>query len=220
MANRKAGVRKDFLQKLAMAAVLLAVLLVNRCFFQKPPQHEHPTQAATDRPQVSAHIEDQVQAYAKPLDEAWAATDQMDLAVIPRPEKSYQVEILRVVDGDTFLVRWEGKRERLRLLNVDCPESFANEKRSTVIGEAISRAIKARIQPGTYTISFDKEQRDQYGRLLAMLWLDDQTTLNAKLIAAGYATVVRFKPNLTYAKALDQLQKEAKRADRGLWAER
>ncbi len=43
-------------------------------------------------------------------------------------------------------------------------------------------------------LEFDVQQRDSYGRLLAYVYLDDGTFVNAWLVEHGYAEVAIFPP--------------------------
>ncbi len=58
------------------------------------------------------------------------------------------------------------------------------------------------------------EQRDRYGRLLAYVYLEDGTFVNAWLVENGYAMVMTIPPNVRNQDVFLKLQREAKR---GLW---
>ncbi|HEX2087808.1 MAG TPA: thermonuclease family protein [Solirubrobacteraceae bacterium] len=62
----------------------------------------------------------------------------------------------------------------------------------------------------------DLEQRDRYGRLLAYVYRDG-LFVNAELVRRGYASVATFPPNVRHAGTFVRLQREARRAGRGLW---
>ena len=77
---------------------------------------------------------------------------------------------MRVVDGDTIHVEVDGRREKVRYIGVDTPESvkpgtpvecFA--KRASAFNRHLSRAQRVRLVP-------DAEHRDRYGRLLAYVY--------------------------------------------------
>ncbi|MBT9156443.1 MAG: hypothetical protein DDT37_01429 [Firmicutes bacterium] len=61
---------------------------------------------------------------------------------------------------------------------------------------------------------------------LAYIWLTSPTgardprenMLNARLLLAGWGTTMVVRPNDTYADVFAQLQREAKEAQRGMWA--
>ncbi len=69
----------------------------------------------------------------------------------------------------------------------------------------------------TVRLEFDVEQRDRYGRLLAYVYLEDGTFVNAWLVENGYAMVITVPPNVKYQELFLKLQREARETRRGLW---
>lgn len=126
------------------------------------------------------------------------------------------VDVLRVVDGDTIEVMYQGKKESVRLIGVDTPETVHPSKPVQPYGPEASAFTKARLGGQRVGLEFDVEQRDQYGRLLAYVWLGDQM-FNQVLVQEGYAQVATFPPNVKYVDLFTQLQREAREANRGLW---
>jgi micrococcal nuclease len=68
-------------------------------------------------------------------------------------------------------------------------------------------------------IELDVDPLDRYGRTLAYAYTEDDLFINAHMIEQGYAQVMTIPPNVKYASLFLQLQKEAREAERGLWAE-
>lgn len=138
----------------------------------------------------------------------------------------YEAVVLRVVDGDTIIVALNNREERIRMIGVDAPESVSlNEEENTVWGQAASEYTKSVLEPGSNIwMTFDIEERDQYGRMLAYIWLDSDTeNLNhlfqKQLIEEGYALAIRYEPNTKYAAELYAAMEGAISARKGLWAE-
>ncbi len=141
-------------------------------------------------------------------------------------------KVLRVVDGDTFVCLLNGKKERVRLIGVDTPESRPNKKafrdsrRSGIslekiieMGKKATRFTKKYLKKGrTVFLEFDIEKRDRYGRLLAYVWLDKKTLFNELIIREGYATVYTRPPNVKYAGRFLMAQRYAREKRKGLWA--
>jgi hypothetical protein len=67
-------------------------------------------------------------------------------------------------------------------------------------------------------LTFDLEPRDRHGRLLAYVWAGT-LFVNAELAGAGYAEVVTMPPNVQHRDVLMARQREARQANRGLWAD-
>jgi len=132
-----------------------------------------------------------------------------------------------VADGDTVKLEnglW------VRLLGIDTPEYYDSDKLlrdarrrkqdiSTIkemgaLSKAFTREI---LKNKRVRLEFDAEKYDKYDRLLAYVFLQDGTFVNAKIIEYGYARVMIIPPNLKYADLFIRLQQEAKAAKRGLW---
>ncbi len=127
--------------------------------------------------------------------------------------------IERVTDGDTVVVRIAGRRETVRLLGIDTPETVAARRPVGCFGPQASARTAALLPPGTRVrLERDVEPRDAYGRLLAYLHrLPDGLFVNLSLVADGYADVLRFPPNTTHADALEAARADARRRGAGLW---
>lgn len=142
-----------------------------------------------------------------------------------------KAELLRVTDGDTIWVRLSGEKEKVRLLEINTPESVhSDESRNTVFGEEASDYLKSLLEDVEQVyLTRDSSDRDQYGRLLRMVWLEvpedpmDETELrekcvNARLILAGYALPVEFDDH-SYVALFREFQQEAMEEERGLWGQ-
>jgi micrococcal nuclease len=148
------------------------------------------------------------------------ATSEAERAAWPDPPKDAVVaKVQRVVDGDTFVATVRNRRERVRVIGVDTPESVDPNRPDEPFGEEASDFAKHYLDGATVRLAGDVEPRDRYGRLLAYVWLRDGTFWNALLAAEGYAQQLTIPPNVTYADLFRRLVDEARRNDRGLWAE-
>jgi micrococcal nuclease len=124
--------------------------------------------------------------------------------------------VRRVVDGDTIDVRIAGHVERVRLLGVDTPESVG-ERPHECFGKEASAYTAALLPPGTEVrLVRDAEPRDDYGRLLAYVYVGDRM-VNLLLAAGGYADVLSIRPNVAHADELRAAVLAARRAGLGLW---
>ena len=85
-------------------------------------------------------------------------------------------------------------------------------------GREASAFTKRMAEGRTVRLEDDPENtnRDGYGRLLRYLWLDD-VLLNAEIIAQGYGFVETRFP-FTRMEEFRALGREAREAERGLWA--
>jgi micrococcal nuclease len=128
------------------------------------------------------------------------------------PGDARRSRVVRVVDGDTLILRGVG---RTRLIGLDTPEVFGERE---CYGRAASAFAKRLLPPGRRVrYEWGVERRDRYGRALVTLWLRDGRSVNGMLVAGGYATTLTIPPNTTYEQRLEALQDRARRARRGLW---
>jgi micrococcal nuclease len=149
----------------------------------------------------------------------------------PTPEDtpsvaSQRATVTRVVDGDTAVVSIAGHSERVRFIGVNTPESTTKHE---PYGSEASAYTKRALTGKAVFLETDIELRDQYGRMLAYVWLAQPRSsaaeevrasmFNARLLIDGYAQVATYPPNIKYADFFLPLQAEARNAKRGLWAD-
>lgn len=122
------------------------------------------------------------------------------------------VEIVRVVDGDTYILDIDGEETRVRLIGVDTPESVAPDsyhKENTDEGRLISEIVKERMAtvPFLY-IEYDVGKTDKYGRTLAYLYFPDGTMVQDWLLSNGYAEIATYAPNTKYKDHFERIVAE------------
>jgi micrococcal nuclease len=120
---------------------------------------------------------------------------------------------VRVVDGDTLVL--DGG-ERVRLIGVNAPESVDPRRPVEPFGEESAAFTRRMAEGRRVRLEFDLERRDQYGRTLAYVFLEDGTFLNAEIIRQGYARAYTGFP-FRYRDEFVALEREARRERRGLW---
>ena len=125
-------------------------------------------------------------------------------------------KVVRVIDGDTLEVQFNGKTEKVRLIGVDTPETVHPTIGEEPYGKAASNFTKSQLEGKQVTLELDVQERDQYGRILAYVWLNGKL-FNEVLLREGYAQVATYPPNVKYVEKFTAAQKEAREAGRGLW---
>lgn len=130
-------------------------------------------------------------------------------------------KVQKVVDGDTFYIKQDGKDVKVRLIGVDAPESVAPEysgKENTKEGDKAAKYLKDLIDGRNVYLEYDLDTYDQYGRLLAYVYKSDQETMVQRLLLSeGYAAVVTYQPNVKYADEFLKLQRQAREEGKGFW---
>jgi micrococcal nuclease len=128
--------------------------------------------------------------------------------------------VVRVVDGDTVRARLAGGRlEAVRYIGVDTPEDVRPGTPVQCFSLRAAARNRALVGGRRVRLSFDRERRDRYGRLLAYVRRrPDGLFVNARLVAEGYARDVVYAPNTAHAELFRTLAARARRARRGLWS--
>lgn len=127
--------------------------------------------------------------------------------------------VSRIVDGDTFWID-DGSEKgiKIRLTGVDAPETRnSRNKVKAAFGEESTRYLTDLIAGKMVRLEYDIDTLDQYGRILAYVYLGDGTFVNASLVRNGYATVMTTPPNVRYADTFVELAQKARKRNRGLW---
>ena len=127
--------------------------------------------------------------------------------------------VQRVVDGDTLLF---GTGERVRLIGVATPETKHPSKPVEQFGKEASAFTRKMVEGKRIRLEYDpsnaaRGHKDQYGRTLAFIFLEDGTLLNAEIIRQGYGHAYTQFP-FSRMEEFRRLESEAREARRGLWA--
>lgn len=126
-------------------------------------------------------------------------------------------KVLKVVDGDTIEIKYDGKVEKVRLIGVNTPETKHPTKGQELYGPEAYSFTKSYLQDQLVEIEFDVSPRDMYGRLLAYVYVGGEM-VNELLIANGFARISKWPPNTKHADHFKKLQDEAKKNLTGLWS--
>ena len=120
------------------------------------------------------------------------------------------------IDGDTIVVEIEGKEEKVRLIGVETPETVHPSKPVEYFGKEASEFTKNVVEGKKVRLEYDWQTRDKYGRLLAYVYLEDGTFLNAEIIKKGYGFAYTKYP-FKYLDEFRKFEREARENKSGLW---
>ncbi len=132
-------------------------------------------------------------------------------------------KVVRVVDGDTIIVRLGGQDRRLRYIGMDTPETKKPDTPVQWMGPEASAANAALVEGRTVILEKDVSETDRFGRLLRYVWLADGdrwTLVDLELVRRGFAQVETDPPDVKYADRLLDAQRTARAASTGLWGPR
>lgn len=128
----------------------------------------------------------------------------------------YPAKVIRVYDGDTIKL---DNGESVRYIGIDTPETHHPYRPVEFLGKEASKVNKDLVAGKKVYLEFDIEKRDRYGRLLAYVFLEDGTFVNAELVRLGYAYTYTFPPDVKYTELFRKLARQARKHKRGLWQE-
>lgn len=137
------------------------------------------------------------------------------------PTAADRAVVVEVVDGDTVELAFGTRRERVRLLGVDAPESVHPSVPVQCFGPEASAGLATLLAVGTEVrVERDVEARDRYDRLLLYLYLlEDETFVNRWLVANGLADTAFYEPNTTRSTELTRARAAARAGSVGLWGQ-
>ncbi|NRE45371.1 thermonuclease, partial [Enterococcus faecalis] len=129
-------------------------------------------------------------------------------------------DFVRHVDGDTTVLRIDGKERKVRFLLIDTPETVKPNTKVQPFGLEASKRTKELLSTASeITFEYDKgDKTDRYGRSLGYIFVDG-TLLQKTLVGEGLARVAYVKePNTKYLSELEQAQEQAKSESLGIWS--
>jgi len=124
--------------------------------------------------------------------------------------------VTRVVDGNVIYAAVGQQVEAIRYIGVGVP-FIAHPTRGPEPYASVVLDMNRSLVDGKWIrLAFDTQPRDEHGRLLAYVWVD-QVFVNATLLYRGYAEAERTTVNTRYATYFQSLEANARRERRGLW---
>jgi endonuclease YncB( thermonuclease family) len=121
--------------------------------------------------------------------------------------EEFSAKVIVVIDGDTVLILRDNMPIKVRLAEIDAPEkaqASGEESKQSLAELVLNKQVRV-----------DSRAIDDYGRLVALIKVDE-LNVNYEQVQRGMAWVYsRFNKS----EALLDLQNEAKKAKRGLWAQ-
>jgi endonuclease YncB( thermonuclease family) len=145
----------------------------------------------------------------------WLSTAQAE-AFCPAPASLAQVEVQRVVDGDT--VRLKDGRS-VRMIGLNAPETGKSGRPDEPYAVAARQRLRALVDAsgGRVGLAPGRESKDRYGRTLAHLYGADGENLEARLLAEGLGFQVGVAPNVDLVACHQAAENSARQARLGLW---
>ena len=152
-----------------------------------------------------------------PRPEVPQATVTLPLLSTPTPESGAgpsqpadleSATVSQVIDGDTIEL---SSGRRVRYIGINTPE------RNQPYYEEATEANRRLVAGQQIQLELDVETFDQYGRRLAYVWAEGRL-VNLEVVRQGYASSFTVPPNVRYEGLFREAEREARAAERGLWA--
>ncbi len=135
--------------------------------------------------------------------------------LIGRPVSADQwVRVRWVADGDTIVLT-DGRH--VRYIGINTPEVAHKDKKAEPFGYEAKAFNKRLVRNKKLRLAFDQERHDQYGRLLAYVYLPDGRWVNSLMVAKGLAYCLPSRPNTRFEAELLKVQHHAMAAGTGIW---
>lgn len=201
--------------KISMKAkVILGIILFLIAVITVPKSH----QLAEQIKKSESKLQEQVTATATSFP---TPTTQSNFYNVASVVKSNLYNVISVIDGDTIQVVIDSKKETLRLIGIDTPETVDPRKPVQCFGKEASAKAKSLLSGKSVRLESDPTQgeRDKYQRLLRYVFLEDGANFNKLMISEGYAHEYTYNVPYKYQSEFRQTQKEAEENKRGLWAD-
>ena len=124
--------------------------------------------------------------------------------------------VTRVAEGDLIYAEVGGRIEAVRYLGLNAPV-IDHPARGREPYAAVVRERNRQLVEGHWVrLSFEREPRDEHGRLQAYVYAGN-VFVNAALLHYGYAEAAAPRPDVRYSEYFKSLEEGARREGRGLW---
>lgn len=143
----------------------------------------------------------------------------MESEITNKGYNKVEVTLEKAIDGDTISVNYQNKKENVRFLLVDTPETSHPRLGEQPFGQEAKEFTANLVESAEkLELEFDIGQnRDKYGRLLAYVYVDGKM-LQEELLKQGLARVAYiYEPNTRYVDSFTEIQKTAQSEGIGIW---
>ena len=130
--------------------------------------------------------------------------------------------VVGVADGDTAFIEIDGRRETVRLVGIDAPESVGPYRESGCLGAEATARLRELLPFGSQVrVATDPAQdpRDRFDRLLGYVFREgEETSVNERMVAEGMAWVFVYREDpFSEQDAFRRAEKAAREGRLGVW---
>jgi micrococcal nuclease len=135
-----------------------------------------------------------------------------------------QYKVIRVVDGDTIVIRYGAKHEKVRLLCVNTPESVHPDKKQNIpMGKVAARYMRKKLideYGQSVDLEFELDRiRGNHGRLLAYVFVNGKN-LNVDLVRQGLSPYyTKYGKSKKYDAEFRAAERKARKEKLNIWGD-
>jgi len=133
-------------------------------------------------------------------------------------------EVLKVIDGDTISVLLNGKKQTIRIIGINTPETVDPRRTVECFGAEASNKAKEYFKDMGYKVWLKEDpsqgDKDKYQRLLRYVFTDNGATdYGLMMISEGFAYEYTYNTPYKYQTEYKNAQQDAENKKLGLWAD-
>ncbi len=140
--------------------------------------------------------------------------------IIPGVVFAGQYKVVRVVDGETIVIRYNGKYEKVRLLCVKTPQSVhPDEKQDITMAEVAFRYTQKKLTGKYVDLEFESWLRGKFGVLYAYVFVDGKN-INLELVRQGLSRYyIKYGQSKKYHNEFKVAQELARKEKLNIWGD-
>lgn len=136
----------------------------------------------------------------------------------PTADPNFQAgPVVGIVAGDVIDVVIDGVERRVKYILINAPAVNDPVRGTEPFGPEALVANRQLVEGQTVTLEADRQDADEFGRLLRYVYVGD-LMVNEALLRQGLARVELIPPNLKYAARFQEVEREAQARSAGLWS--
>jgi endonuclease YncB( thermonuclease family) len=149
---------------------------------------------------------------------AWAALLTTDELLPNKLRPGGRDTVQSVVDGDTVIL---GNNRQVRLVGIQAPKLPLGRRDFLAwpLADEAKRALEQMVLGKTVTLGYGGRELDVNDRLLAHLHDETGRWIQGEMLSLGMARVYSFPDNTALVTRMLDLEKDARAAKRGIWAD-
>ena len=142
------------------------------------------------------------------------------LMIIPGVVFAAQYKVVRVVDGNTIVIRYNGKYEKVRLRCVNTPKTGpSEEKYRDTIAEVAFRYTQKKLTGKYIDLEFESWSRGRSGVLYAYVFVDGKN-INLDLVRQGLSRYyIKYGESKNYQNEFKIAEKLARKEKLNIWSD-